>query len=196
MTSYREISDYRDDPRVHWEPEELISRTVAYLHDWWDRRNSRYVQAVEDFGAGWEPIGQYYVIRGSNSDDATITDPGDRYNQRLLRFTTADEAIAHVLGAPLQTVLDREEYAAAAASGLPNGAGTECRLVFHEIAAGAWQAVGTVVWQGGFAILHRWSLSSEELLAAGQWAVAHHAVDHAGYPIREETAFLVHATDR
>lgn len=42
--------------------------------------------------------GDHFVVCGAFTEDASLYDEGDRYNQRLAAFGTVDEAIAAIIG--------------------------------------------------------------------------------------------------
>lgn len=91
-------------------------------------------------------------------------------------------------------MLTMSERATAEAAGMPANAMTECRVFLRrDLNTDApKEAVGWVVWHGGFAELHTWPWDASGLAAAGVWAIDHRAVDHAGYPIRHRDQLLVH----
>lgn len=178
-------SAYARDFRIQFAREGWPEGHLASIPDTVDTGNDRVVALTE--------AGRVLVV-GATNPAATLTDPGDRYNQRPWAFATLDEAIAAVVGEPMQSELTVEELAAARALGMPVGYGIECRVLLrrHLDTDAPLDAVAWVVWQGGFVELHSWPWDAEGLAAAGVWAVEHNAVGRDGYPIRDPNELLVH----
>lgn len=84
------MSAYKNDPRVRWPGADWPPHIQAMIPDP-DGDCTRLVQSDES--------GRFVVV-GATLDDATLTDPGDRYNRRLQVFTSVDEAISAIIGEP------------------------------------------------------------------------------------------------
>ncbi|MER7002187.1 hypothetical protein ABT297_03950 [Dactylosporangium sp. NPDC000555] len=179
MTTYREQSEYRQDPRVQWPAEGWLDGVIAALPDWVDERNSRVVLAVDE----------HVVVRGLNSDDATLYDQTDRHNTRLWLFASVDEALRTVHGEPWRSVLTHEEFVTAAQAGMPVPSQVDCRITLERdpatLALALAEAIAWIIWQGGAAIPYRWPCTPDGMAAAEQWAASHAALGRDGYPIRE-----------
>lgn len=75
---------------VQWQQPDFPHTVVALILDE-DPGNVRAVQAVP---------GRGFIVRGATNPDATLKDPGDRYNQRPWVFGSVDAALVAVLGRP------------------------------------------------------------------------------------------------
>jgi hypothetical protein len=160
-SEHRKQSEYGWDPRVLWT---LNPSMPAQAPDW----SNDTCHSVRREGNG-------FVVHG-------VTDPG---TGELWRFASVDEALRALLGAPVRSMLDHDEYLAAVQNGMPADAGNHCTIQLIRLEDGNLEAVGTVIWMGGFAILHRWAGDLEGLTAAGEWAVARCALwAHNGFQVR------------
>jgi hypothetical protein len=55
-------------------------------------------------------FGNYWTVRGGTSTDFDVLDEGDRYRTRLQQFSSAEEAIFHVIGAPTDLFADGDVF--------------------------------------------------------------------------------------
>lgn len=78
------MSLYLNDARVVWTDEGILIPDPAGDYD----------RVVVPMNSGT------WTVVGVTSTDASLTDPGDRYNLRLQHFPDADEAIFAVIGLP------------------------------------------------------------------------------------------------
>lgn len=175
-------SMYGRDVRVQWPRDGWHPNWLAYLPDPSDRNNDRVVEIA----------GGAFVVRGATNGYATLMDPSDKYQQKILIFSSVDEAIFAVIGEPLVSALSVEELAAAFDAGLPPGQQIECQLVLHQDAHSrqTQEATARIVWQGGSMELRSWPATHVGLAEAGAWAVGHAAFDTAGYRIENPNIYL------